>query len=224
MTLRTSPAEMERVFGDAYRTNRWKGTESRSGPGSSLGSTAALRRQLPTVLKQLDIRSLLDAPCGDLNWMKELDPPLEQYIGVDVLPDLIADLSRRYAGRRRRFQAADISSAVLPRADLILCRDCLVHLSFLDCRAVMANFRKSGAEYLLVTTFPAWPGNQDARTGGWRPLNLREDPFRFPEPIGLLHERDCNPAVPYSDKSLGLWRITSLPEGEIGKKPPHSDG
>ena len=36
---------------------------------------------------------------------------------------------------------------------MILCRDCLVHLTFDDARAALQNLRRSGSKYLLTTTF-----------------------------------------------------------------------
>jgi len=40
------------VFTDIYRNNRWQGSESRSGEGSSIGQTATLIEQLPLALRR----------------------------------------------------------------------------------------------------------------------------------------------------------------------------
>jgi hypothetical protein len=65
---------MESTFAPFYAENRWGDDESVSGPGSSLTRTAKLRRELPALLQKVGARTLLDAPCGDFNWMK--DTPL----------------------------------------------------------------------------------------------------------------------------------------------------
>jgi hypothetical protein len=49
----------------------------------------------------------------------------------------------------------------LPPCGAILCRDCLVHLSFGNIERAVANFRRSGAVWLIATTFPEWRTNAD---------------------------------------------------------------
>ena len=66
----------------------------------------------------------------------------------------------------------DITRDALPRADVILCRDCLVHFSFKDIFAAIDNFKKSQSRYLLATTFIAFSENLDVATGEWRRLNM----------------------------------------------------
>jgi len=95
----------------------------------------------------------------------------------------------------------------LPHADLILCRDGLVHLSFADIRAALRNFRRSGARWLLATTFIAHEHNDDIRTGGWRMLNLERLPFHLPPPATLIDERRPMPDGSDSGKRLGLWEL-----------------
>ena len=80
---------MEGVFSEIYSNNSWGDTESVSGPGSSLAQTAVIRRELPILLKKIDAESLLDAPCGDYNWMKYTELNLDKYIGADIVPELI---------------------------------------------------------------------------------------------------------------------------------------
>ena len=64
--------------------------------------------------------------------MAEVDLGLVRYIGADFLPELIAENLRRYAAPNREFRELDLTAAPLPAADVLLCRDCLVHLSFAD--------------------------------------------------------------------------------------------
>jgi len=55
-------SEAARIFGDIYRGSRFGGTESASGPGSSVEQTRTLVTQLPMVLRSLGVRTLLDLP------------------------------------------------------------------------------------------------------------------------------------------------------------------
>lgn len=60
------------VFTMIYRRGVWRDSESRSGSGSNMRATEAIRAELPRMLEALQIKSLLDVPCGDFNWMKEI--------------------------------------------------------------------------------------------------------------------------------------------------------
>jgi len=60
----------QKVFAEIFQRNAWASRESVSGTGSELGRTYHLRRELPVVLSELNVRSLLDLPCGDFNWMQ----------------------------------------------------------------------------------------------------------------------------------------------------------
>jgi len=197
------------VFSTMYAKGLWGGRESQSGTGSGLEQTKQVREQLPLLINELNIKRMLDAPCGDFHWMKEVELALDEYVGADIVEEVIADNAKKYADRARRFVVLDIMNDTLPTADLILCRDCLVHLSFHDASNVIHNFKQSKSRYLLTTTFTEQAGNTNILTGEWRPLNLHKAPFNFPEPIRLIHE-DCVPENGF-DKCLGLWRLADLP-------------
>jgi hypothetical protein len=207
---KTSPKQNNRshqhIFQDIIEKNIWKSTESKSGTGSTLQQTAVIRKEIPKVIAAFNIQSLLDAACGDFNWMRHV--PLGcQYYGVDVVPTLIKHNQMHFASKDRTFKVADISKDLLPKVDVILCRDNLVHLSYDDIKAVLLNFKKSGSKYLLTTTFTQ-RFNRNINTGEWRPINLQLPPFNFPEPVRLINEK-CTEGT-YSDKSLGLWLLSDI--------------
>jgi SAM-dependent methyltransferase len=199
---------MEQVFRQAYRHNIWGDPESVSGPGSGLVRTASFRDQIPQLLNDLGARSLLDAGCGDFNWMKEVSLSVEQYFGIDIVPELIVHNRQRYSDVKRTFIHGDIRGADLPQVDVILCRDCLVHFSFKDARTALRNFKRSRSCYLLTTTFVEFPDNIEIETGGWRRLNLERPPFGFPPPEKSIDEKCPHPGG--ADKRLALWRLNDI--------------
>jgi len=201
-------------FSEFYRANVFGGRESRSGEGSSLEQTAQIREQMPKLLKEIGARTFLDAPCGDLNWMRHVDLGMEQYLGIDVVAELIADNRRRYGNDSRRFSCVDLVEGIPPAADVVFCRDCLVHLSFEQAKRVLQNFKRSGSRYLLTTTFVERPENVDLDGQDvWRTLNLQLPPFNFPRPLKLINENCTEYGGAYSDKCLGLWRLSDLDVG-----------
>lgn len=166
---------------------------------------------LVDLVTKLHIETLLDAPCGDFNWAHTLADSVATYIGVDVVEELIARNQREHGSSKRTFIACDLTRDPLPKADLILCRDCLVHFSFADVRAALRNFRRSGAEYLLTTTFVDRAANRNILTGRWRVLNLQAPPFHLPEPLATVDEQCVGAGGVYRDKRLALWRFANIP-------------
>lgn len=197
------------IFTEIYLNNKWKDAESRSGPGSNEEQTAALKAELPEMLRQLEVKSLLDIPCGDFAWMRDIEMPVERYIGADIV-QAVADNNRRsYGGPGREFICLDLTRDKLPRTDMIFCRDCLVHLPLKDVALALRNIKRSGARFVTLTTFTEFADNDDiVSPGKWRKLNLVRAPFFLPPPLRLLDEK--SPAAP--DKHLGVWRVADLPE------------
>jgi SAM-dependent methyltransferase len=192
------------VFSEIYHTNAWQDAESVSGRGSTLARTTIIASSLPLLLRELNAETLLDAACGDFNWMQHVDLGALSYIGVDVVPELISRNRELYGNAQRTFVVLEITRDRLPDADVILCRDCLIHLSFRRISAAIANFKKTTAKHLLCTTHANVTENTDCPDGSWRNVNLLLPPFSFPEPMKLIVED------PESGKSLGVWRLEDL--------------
>src|SRR5918997_1490740 len=133
-----------------------------------------------------------------------------RYAGVDIVPALVEGLRARAAAGAigGEYRLADITRDPLPRADAILCRDGLVHLSFGNARRAVVNFRRSGATWLIATTFPGWATNRDCEDGDWRPLNLERLPFAWGPPAALPNEGCTEGGGGWRDKSLGAWRLS----------------
>jgi len=206
----TSARRMTSIFTEIYQANYWGNPESRSGNGSDLDQTAALRRRLPAALKQLGVRTLLDIPCGDFFWMSRCALDLDRYIGGDIIAALVARLNEIYGDDRHEFRRLNLTVDRLPTVELILCRDVLVHFSHADVRRALRNMKESSSRYLLTTTFVGREQNADVPTGQWRPLNLQRPPFSLPEPILLIDEECSEGAGHFADKSLGLWRLRDV--------------
>jgi hypothetical protein len=199
---------LDERFARIFTTNLWS-SESRSGVGSELDATAGLREQLPALLREIGATSLLDLPCGDFGWLSTVPLDLD-YIGADIVDDLVRRNQERYGGPRRTFRRLDLTSDELPRADVVLCRDCLVHLSFAHVLCALANVRRSGAMWLLTTTFLEHHENADIEDGDWRMLNLTCAPFNLPAPALALVEGCRESEGAYADKALGLWKVAEL--------------
>lgn len=208
MALRSKSTE--KIFADIHSGNKWGGRHSVSGPGSELNEVLAISEGLPTILAELQVKTVLDIPCGDFNWMKNLNLRVIEYTGADIVPDLIQHNQEKYQKDNVRFQVADVISDKLPKVDLVLCRDCLVHLSSRDVLLALQNICDSGSKYLLTTTFPERKHNENIATGQWRALNLTVAPFLLPEPVWIMSENCEVDGGAQRDKSLALWKIADI--------------
>lgn len=197
------------IFTSYYQNNFWGDLESASGSGSNMAATSAVRAQLPTLFSTLGIKSLLDIPCGDFYWFSQMldDTILNLYIGADIVPELIVQNQHDFTtpGRAVYFETLDATNDTLPVVDAILCRDMLGHLTNYDVVETIKNFKRSGARWLLATTFPHHDNaNENIHTGQWRPINLSDWRLGLGAPKLLIDEKQKGK---FNDKQLGLWEL-----------------
>ena len=144
-----SAGGLEERFSEIYRRNAWGSSESASGSGSTLDMTSSIRSLLPELFSKYEIASIFDAPCGDFNWMREVDLNGISYIGGDIVEHLVDDLNSKFSSKTIVFVHTDITIDSFPKSDLVLNRDCLFHLSYEDISLTLNNFLNSGGEVLL---------------------------------------------------------------------------
>lgn len=202
--------DLQNKFTHIYDTNHWQSKQSVSGRGAELEQTLVLRNELSQLLKKYQVTTLLDLPCGDFYWMQYVDLSGVQYVGADIVSPLIEQNRQQYQAPTIEFKVLDITSSDLPKVDLVLCRDCFIHLSYAHIRQAIANLKQSGSKYLLTTTYANYSLNYNIPSGSWRPVNLQKPPFNFVAPIELINEQCSEEGRLYQDKSLALWEVSSL--------------
>jgi len=202
---------IKETFQNIYRTNHWSGQDSISGDGASTTQTQQIQTELPLLLQRLQISTFLDLPCGDFSWMQFVNLSAVSYIGADIVPEIINQNQAKYGQLNRKFMSLDITQDDIFAADLIFCRDCLVHFSFADIHRAIINIKRNKFIYLLTTTFPNCKLNEDIITGDWRLLNFTLPPFNFPPSLHLINEQCSEGNGEFQDKSLGLWLVESIP-------------
>lgn len=198
-------------FTKYFKENTFGSNESVSGEGSTMTQTAIIRIKIPELIKDYNIKTFIDAPCGDFNWMRHTDlSGLKKYIGLDIVPEIINANNEKYESEKISFYIKDICKDELPSGDILLCRDCLVHLTYKDSIKAIKNLKSSGITYFLVTTFTERTSNADLDKSIWRPLNMELPPYNFPKPVYLINEQCTEDDNIYSDKSLGLYKISDI--------------
>lgn len=177
-----------------------------SGRGSAPDSTGIIVEFINKVIKERGVQSINDAPCGEFGiWMHRTNLDGILYRGFDINDEVIKINRKRFPGLS--FQELDISSEVLPAADLILCRDCLFHLTNDAVARTLENFKKSGSKYLLATNHSNVQKNVELpqlaklnRHYGYRDVNIMAEPFNWPKPIEFINEPKWN-------RQFCLWEL-----------------
>jgi hypothetical protein len=167
--------------------NGWGCAASRSGGGSTLESTYVLRTELPKLFDMFDIKSILDIPCGDFNWMKEINLTHIKYTGADILTVFVEENRLKYP--QHEFLHLDITEDLLPKKDLIIVRDCFIHFSYENIKKSLLNIKSSESTYLLVSSVKTSIKNHDIHDADFRSVNMEVEPFSI-SPIHTIYEDD----------------------------------
>jgi hypothetical protein len=139
--------------------------------------------------------------------------PEVKYLGYDIVEPLIESNDKLYGNDRVYFQCVDIASSPLPKSDLIICRDCLVHLSFDNINKFIKNFVESESRYLLVTSFVGdFRVNKDYEEYErmWRTISFHKEPFKYTDPLETINENCQQDNGNFHDKSLLLYSRNQL--------------
>ena len=171
----------------------------------------------------LGITFLLDAPCGDLTWIHDIDV---DYAGADIVSDLL-DRNRQLYPMKSFFfldladsTAPQTLTTILQKADasttLILCRHLLFHLPPDDGRTVLSHLIHSGARWLLTSTYlradDLAPSDDDddstsfVLANGFH-VNLFRPPFCAPDPLRLYRDASYDQFLALFD--LHAWAASS---------------
>lgn len=178
--------------------------ETACGAGSTVEFTAGVRRWLPNALKAFRVKTLLDAPCGDLNWITKTDLSDVHYVGVDADPEHVEKAKTRKWDRGTspwsvKLEVSDVLKDVLPVSDAVLCRDFFQHLPFDDVWKALHSFSLTGAKYLFATSHSTRWNVDIPRAGMYRPLNLTLPPTFIGQPIDCVSDGN--------NRVLGVWRV-----------------
>lgn len=199
---------LENIFTSIYNhPTGWGSSESKSGVGSELNSTKRLRKELNFLFLKYKINSIFDVPCGDFNWMNQMDLNDIEYVGGDIVKELIDINKTKFP--KLKFLHVDITKDNLVKSDLVITRDCFVHLSNENISKSIENIKNSGSKYFLSTSFTKLCDNIDIEDGDWREINLMIPPFNL-KPIYLINEM-CVEAYPsVTDKCMLLFDLRDL--------------
>ena len=221
------------IFSNIYDNHGFGSLESRSGPGSTLDETKKLRESIKKIIKDKNIKSVVDIPCGDFNWMKEIVFNFDSYIGGDIVKKAIEENNERYSNSRIKFIEFDIVNDEIPNGDLLIVRDIIGHFPIEDGVKILKNILNSKCKYLLSTTWAKKIGNdwfpcekndvhrenEGVDYGRFYPVNLMSNPFNLPNAEIYLEEDVMVDNFENGNrKTLALWDLDKIRNKTINTK------
>ena len=193
------------TYGKIERLSR----QSSSGPGSQIGeNTQTSLEFLSQLIRELNVTSFLDVPCGDTNWQFqswEIDS-LPIYVGLDITRSVVQLNKEKFSFHSNKiFALWDFATCPLPKFrsrfarsqifDMIHVRDVIQHMPLKKAAAAIDNIVNSGIKYLVASTYANGDNRENIEEGSWYPANLAREPFHLPSPVRCVethpkHEAD----------------------------------
>lgn len=181
--------DVQNKFTEIFDHKLWYIDNTFDGLGSGMTYTETIRNTLPPLLKKWNIKSLLDASCGEFHWMRHVDLDGIHYIGGDIVERKIE--INRAEFPEKEWIVLDIIEDPLPKVDLWMCRDTIFHFPFEAVRDTFKNFINSEIKYILVSHHPDL-SNEETGYGGFNNICLTRPPFNFPEPLDMIDDSGSN--------------------------------
>lgn len=184
---RNSTRSARDVFSEVYSAGTWGRGEGfcsgRGSQGTARESYVAFVREL---IRESGVRHAVDIGCGDFRVASGFVDLLDSYVGVDVVPELIARNTAEFGRPGLSFMALDAAISEVPDGDVCLIRQVLQHLSNKEIKSILERCSK----FSIVVVTEHWPAperrtqvNRDKAhgadirldCGSW--VDVAEEPF-----------------------------------------------
>lgn len=185
------------IFTKVYSEAEW-GRNDRGEGFSGTGSLVAFSKDymlfLQKFISEKNIRSVVDVGCGDWEFSQHIDWKGASYKGFDVVPSVIDKNNKKFSKSGITFECVDVINSELPRADLMLCKDVLQHLTNADISLILKQLPKY--KYCLITndispdTLTS-DNPEILHRGSYRTLDLTKSPFNL-KGAKILTYKSCN--------------------------------
>ncbi len=186
------------TFSRIYATHAW-GTDDRQGFSSGNGSRGAIAEEycswLIAFIREKGFRSVADLGCGDFYvGSRVVEETSIEYVGIDIVPDVIAHHARSFVRKGIRFQCLDIIKDRLPSADFCMIRQVFQHLSNAEITAALSNL----SQYPFALISEHVPV---------KPRSLNRDQLHGPQVRSTHGSGVYLDRPPFCRQILGEWEI-----------------
>jgi 2-polyprenyl-3-methyl-5-hydroxy-6-metoxy-1,4-benzoquinol methylase len=147
---------MENTFSKIYQKNIWG---NGSGLGSSLNYNTAYIDFLQELMKEANIKNVLDIGCGDWQFSQHIDWSDIQYTGIDCVKAVIDTNNSKFGSSNIRFLHIDptvegdytlVYDELPKNCDLVILKDVLQHWSNESIIKFMDKLINQGHKHILI--------------------------------------------------------------------------
>lgn len=137
--VRKSPEE---IFTEIYKKKKWGSSEEEFDSGSGSTHKEIIDPYIDVIAEKASSEGFrgsrfVDLGCGNFRVGKQLLPLCSEYVGVDVVKDLIAYNEENFGSESVIFKHLDIIEDPLPDGDVCFIRQVLQHLSNAQIKKVL---------------------------------------------------------------------------------------
>ncbi|WP_405573570.1 class I SAM-dependent methyltransferase [Winogradskyella sp. Asnod2-B02-A] len=157
--------------------------------------------------------TVCDLGCGDFNIGKQLTKYTKKYIAIDIVADLIERNKTIFKADNLEFHCLDIAKDDLPKADCIILRQVLQHLSNAEIKAVakkLSNYKfVILTEHLPIGNFES---NKDIISGQGIRIKKKSgvDLLKAPFNLKIEEQKVLNETILEDDKGIIVTTIYTL--------------
>jgi SAM-dependent methyltransferase len=223
------PTSTSDIFSKIYANNTWGGNPGQfySGKGSNIDFSQQYCEFIKNFIVKIagDSITIVDLGCGDFRVGQILLQNLEalkiqyQYIGVDIVPNLVEHNNIKYGNANVKFMCIDMIEQDLPKGDICLIRQVLQHLSNQDIKKILAKISQYNytfiTESLPDSELDCVP-NVDIPTGADIRLKHSSGVFLDKPPFNI-DNIELVLTIPYVEKNLLYGKTTKLCTFKIEK-------
>jgi len=148
------------------------------GGGSGTGSIPKYNKSYINFVNYLiedqKIKTILDIGCGDWQLGSQYELDNTDYIGIDVVDEVIQKNNDRYSKDNISFKYINIldnDEILNSEYDLIIIKDVMQHLSYKNIKEIISKIKNSKWKYLLLVNDQNSLYFYDIPNGGYRALN-----------------------------------------------------
>lgn len=136
-----------------YHQNLWGNNEDHFYSGFGSHNPAIVTPYVDVVKQFLtsfdDQITVCDLGCGDFNVGKQFVNHTKKYIAVDIVENLINYNKQNFKAAHLEFRCLDIAKDTLPKADCVIIRQVLQHISNAEVQQILPKL--SNYKYIILT-------------------------------------------------------------------------
>ena len=175
---------VEDAFTKIYENGVWAvdaNGNGTSGPGSTIENTKEYVAFLQKFMKKNKIKSVVDIGCGDWEFSQHINWKGINYKGYDVVKKVVDRNQKKFGNSNISFYHADVSQISFPKADLLICKDVMMHIPNQSISAILSQLSKF--KYCIITndvlrsTLSSTNPELSTVDGGFRALDITQPPF-----------------------------------------------